>query len=330
MNKTVKYISAILIISICLAAMSSCVIRKVEDTDNTPSETTAFNAEAENDTTKEPDGTSAEATDTESNSSAEPPTDAPETDAPVTDAPETDTPVTDTPETDAPETDAPQTEPPVTDAPQTEPPVTDAPQTEPPETDAPKPPAVTTGDCLFIGDSRTVGLQLYSGMDVDYFASVGMSIYNMESTSVEVEGIGQTTLESLLSQRQYKRIFIMLGINEIGYPHAATAARFKAAVDTIKTKQPGATVFIQANIHVSKERSDKGDSINNANLNSYNAELKKLADNQRVFFLDANFLFDDASGNLSSEKTSDGVHFYSKDYIPWAKWLLEESEKLMK
>ena len=43
-------------------------------------------------------------------------------------------------------------------------------------------------DALFIGDSRTAGLQKYGTLDnADYFASPGLNLYTIDSTRVEVE-----------------------------------------------------------------------------------------------------------------------------------------------
>ena len=39
---------------------------------------------------------------------------------------------------------------------------------------------ISMDDALFIGDSRTVGLMEYAGIDdADYFCTVGMSVYNI-------------------------------------------------------------------------------------------------------------------------------------------------------
>ena len=121
----------------------------------------------------------------------------------------------------------------------------------------------------------------------------------------------------------------MLGINEIGSPVASLLPKYSNLLEKLKTTQPNAYIFIEANLHVTNAFTQKSPHINNTALNNYNSELAKLADNQRIFFLDANPLFDDASGQLSSDKSSDGVHYYPKEYIPWANWLLSQSASLI-
>ena len=56
------------------------------------------------------------------------------------------------------------------------------------------------GDALFIGDSRTVGLMEYAGMDdADFFCNVGMSVFNIYKKTVSVPTVGKVTLSELLN-----------------------------------------------------------------------------------------------------------------------------------
>ncbi len=293
MKRFCRFVS--LFLMIC-SLLSACAVRRVDGEDTPPDKETVTETECNNVTESE---TEAETAHPETSPATKPPTE--------------------------PVTQAPQTEPPVTSPPDaTQPPVTNPPSAEPPAVSQP-----ASGDCLFIGDSRTVGLQLYSGLDADFFANVGMSVNSIGSTSVEVADFGKVTLESLMAKKQYKRIFIMLGINEIGSSISSILPKYKSLVENIKQKQPDAAVFIEANLHVTNTFTEARPSINNTSLNNYNAELAKLADNQRVFYLDANFMFDDATGQLSPDKTSDGVHYYPKEYTPWAQWLLSKSAELL-
>lgn len=309
----IKYISLFLLISLLL---SSCAFRKVnndgdgnETTSNTDpfEETTINNFETEAVTETELPDTTVQET-----------------------VPQTE-PETTIPETEPPATQPPVTEPPVTNPPVTQPPVTQPPVTQPPVTEpVTQPPVVSpaSGDCLFIGDSRTEGMRLYSGVAADYFSNVGMSIYSIANAKANINGLGEVDFDTLMAKKQYKRIFVMLGINEIGSPITSLVPKYKALIEKIKVAQPNATIFIEANLHVTNAFTQKSPHINNTAINNYNAELAKLADNSRVFYLDANFLFDDATGQLSTDKSSDGVHYYPKEYKPWVDWLLSQSSSL--
>ena len=186
------------------------------------------------------------------------------------------------------------------------------------------------GDALFIGDSRTVGLMEYSGMDgADYFCTVGMSVYNIHKKPVSVPNVGKVTLTELLNSKKYGKIYIMLGINEVGYKFSNTIEKYSELIEFVKSKQSDAVIFIQANLHVTKSRSDSDKVVNNTAINGLNAELAKLADGKSKFYLDANILFDDKTGGLSSDKSKDGAHLYAKYYSEWGKWIIRQTASLI-
>ena len=53
--------------------------------------------------------------------------------------------------------------------------------------------------------------------------------------------------------------------------------------------------------------------------------MSKIADNKKIFYLDANVLFDDANGNLDAGKTQDQAHLLGKYYAEWGDWIRSES-----
>lgn len=184
---------------------------------------------------------------------------------------------------------------------------------------------------LFIGDSRTVGLSEYAGIkQADFFANVGMSVYNIHKKPVSMPSIGKVTLDQLLTNKKYDKIYIMLGINEAGYNLDSTIEKYGELLSFIKEKQPQAFLFVQANLHVTKERSESDKVINNKKINAINDGIAKLADNKKIFYLDANVLFDDQNGNLSSEKSEDTAHLYAKYYSEWGRWINRQSASLIK
>ena len=187
-----------------------------------------------------------------------------------------------------------------------------------------------TGNALFIGDSRTVGLMEYAKItDADFFCNVGMSVYNINKKPVSVPNVGKVTFTELINEKKYGKIYIMLGVNEVGYETKTTVSKYSELISLIMEKQPDATVFIEANLHVSKTRSDRDKAVNNAAIDKLNAELEKLADGKTIFYLDANTVFDDGTGNLSSDKTEDGTHLYAKYYAEWGRWIISQTSSLV-
>jgi lysophospholipase L1-like esterase len=175
-------------------------------------------------------------------------------------------------------------------------------------------------DSLFIGDSRTVGLQEYGGITSHFFANVGMSTYSVLDETVSVDGTDVTLVE-LLQAHQYRRVYVMLGINELGYDFDQTVKKYGALIDQIRALEPEATVMLEAVLHVSATRSQGDAVINNEAINRFNAALAAMADGKKIRYLDVNPLFDDGDGALSPDCSGDGIHLLAKDCARWGEKL---------
>ena len=227
------------------------------------------------------------------------------------------------------ETEAPE---PVTEyTPQTEAP---APQTEAPTPVTEYTPPVTTppaegalAGCLFIGDSRTVGLDMVGVLTgADIFATVGMSVFGVTSTIADVKVIGEVYLSQLISMRQYSKVYILLGINEIGSSFDMISAKFSELISYLQSNIPGVKIIIEANLHVTTSRSQSDATFNNANINALNEKLKALTNGSTVFWLDANTILDDSSGGLAEANSGgDGIHLEWNCYTTWGQWIAAQN-----
>lgn len=170
-------------------------------------------------------------------------------------------------------------------------------------------------DALFIGDSRTVGIEEYGTLtNADYFCSVGMM-----ASQIDNEYINGMSFDQLIDSKQYGKIYLMLGVNEVGNDFQYTLTQYRVIVERLKVHQPNAIIVIQANLHVSA--SAETNVINNSNINYLNSLIASLADNKKVFYIDINELYDDEYGYLKEAYTSDGVHPLAKYYTQWCEWL---------
>ena len=202
----------------------------------------------------------------------------------------------------------------------------------PEEEESPVPPAPVKPEnpfegALFIGDSRTVGIGKYAGItEADFFATTGMSVYSIFDEKVKVgDRTEKCTLETLLSEAQYDRIYLMLGINELGYNLDRTAETYGTVVARLQELQPEAYVYIQANLHVTKKKSDSDKTYNNDRINRLNESISAFADGQQVFYLDVNPVYDDENGAMTADYTWDEIHLLAKHYALWADYLRENT-----
>lgn len=181
-------------------------------------------------------------------------------------------------------------------------------------------------DALFIGDSRTVGMCEYGGLEEisTFYASSGLTIYKLlDAQIVKVPGQKKTiTVEEALRENTFAKVYLMIGINEMGTGTLETyIEKYAEIVAFLREQQPDAVIYIQGIMKVSTERSAKGDYITNEGIEARNAELAKLADNEKIFYLDVNPLLCDESGGMVASYTFDGVHLKAKYIQIWKEFL---------
>lgn len=182
-------------------------------------------------------------------------------------------------------------------------------------------------DALFIGDSRIVGLSQYGNLDqADFAAEVGLTVFRLfDKKFLETDNSRKKeTIEDLLKEKQYKKIYLMVGINELGTGDEERFQKaYREAVEKIETLQPDAVIFLQGLMHVTEKKSKAEKYINNEHINIRNNGIAQLADGKRVFYLDINPLYDDETGNLNPQFTGDGVHLKAQYYGAWRTYLMQ-------
>ena len=187
---------------------------------------------------------------------------------------------------------------------------------------------------LFIGDSRTEGIRLYTKEYTgtsDFFSATSSSVSSIisNSTKVDIAGVGNVNISELLDQKRYDKIYIMLGINEAGNGPDVIAQNTKKLIELIQKKQPDTVIFILANFYVSAGYSSTRPVFKTSNMKAINAAQGALANNKDIFYLDANPMFVDANGDLSTKYSNDGCHLNKQSCKDFASWLIEQTKVLL-
>ena len=194
---------------------------------------------------------------------------------------------------------------------------------------APETPAVEKdyfADAAFVGDSRTDGFMIYSGVGCGTnLTSNGLSIFQLESKKALKIGGEKYTLLEVLEQEQYGKVYLCLGVNELGvYDDERFYQSYLSAIDAIRACQPNAVIYIQGLIPLNEEdvAAVKGpDYLKNDHLRVYNELMFKAAQEKQVVFLDLYAAFADENGSLPSGASRDGVHL-KKEYCQlWLEYL---------
>lgn len=178
-------------------------------------------------------------------------------------------------------------------------------------------------DAVFIGDSRTVGLHDYGGLEnATFFASLGLNVYDMWKDAFCEQNGKKVTLEEALLAKQYKKIYFQIGINEMGRGTIDSFMEaYEQAVLKFRQLQPEATIYVQGIMRVAKEKTQTDPIFNNSGIIARNERIASLADEQQIFYIDVNDVVCDEEGNLKEELTFDNVHLYGSKYNIWVDFL---------
>lgn len=140
----------------------------------------------------------------------------------------------------------------------------------------------------FIGDSRTQAFLMYAGLkDVVDYTNVGLMVDTAISKKFITNKHGEkiTILEDLKT-KNIDTIYIMLGINELGWVYNSIfIEKYEELIDSIKEIKPNCEIIIQSIIPVTKTKSDNDDIYNNQKINEYNVLIKEMAEKKELNIL---------------------------------------------
>ena len=181
---------------------------------------------------------------------------------------------------------------------------------------------------VFLGDSRTEGFQLFSGMKHgDFFWARGMTVFRADSEDYrpfEIDGREYSMIEAL-ALKQYDNVYIMLGVNELGYPAESYESGLMALMDKIISLQPNAVIYLQlmppVNDAMCRQNKQIESYVNNANLSKFNAAIVRVAAAKKVVLLNTAEVYTGPDGQLPAELANDGCHFAYSGYKPWADYI---------
>lgn len=180
-------------------------------------------------------------------------------------------------------------------------------------------------DAVFLGDSRTEGLQIYSGLKTGtFFCYRGLSVFTAKTKAcVNVGGKTLTLLEAI-NTNSWNKVYIMFGLNELGYPAETFEEGLLDLLDMVRTAQPEAVIYLQTLPPVNEGIAhSKGSAayVNNEKVDAFNQVVIRAAREKKVVLLDVADVLRNEAGILDPEHTADGVHFRRLGYQTWLDYL---------
>ena len=178
-------------------------------------------------------------------------------------------------------------------------------------------------DAVFVGDSRTEGLENFDGLDgATYYAVKGLMVDTIYTKQAVRDGSSKITVMRALQKKKFKKVYIMLGVNELGWSSFATfISDYGKVIDDIKKYQPGTRIYLQAILPVTAQKSTSSSIYNNSRIINSNNAIRDLAKKKQVYYLAVDEAMKDASGALPSEATVDGVHLNAAYCKKWCEYL---------
>lgn len=172
-------------------------------------------------------------------------------------------------------------------------------------------------DDLFIGDSIFTGLYLYGYLDqANVAAAVGYTPYKAMHSSFGTAYSGSAT--DYAAERKPKRIIIMLGSNTMGAgtDFDVIVTHYETMLTSLKQNCPDSKICVISIPPVTADSSLAASSkINNADINTVNAKLKKMAGEAEVDYFDLNSMLRDDDGYFIEDYAEvDGLHFKGVTY----------------
>lgn len=173
--------------------------------------------------------------------------------------------------------------------------------------------------CVFIGDSRMLGLVRYTDVSPVNYCSVGFSVAAYDTSKfVRVDGEVYTISEALRKNDDYTAVYIGTGLNELGWSLGRFKSKYAEMLDDIKECAGERPVYIQlimpmtTEFETSKKMNPFG--LKNENVHTFNEALIELAVEKNVYYIDCSEPFVLEDGTLNPEKSSDGAHLTLEAY----------------
>lgn len=179
-------------------------------------------------------------------------------------------------------------------------------------------------DALFIGDSRVMGLMLYSGLtEATFYTEKGVNVSTLLTNKiVTLTGGGKITIPEALKKQSFGKIYIKMGLNELGWKNTGLFIdAYGEVIEKIRELQPDAIFYVQSIMPVTREKSASKDVYTNERIVEFNELIKKMTWEKGVHYLDLYTRMAGIEGCLPEDASTDGVHLNKKYSVLWLEFL---------
>lgn len=187
-------------------------------------------------------------------------------------------------------------------------------------------------DAVFIGDSRIEGFQLYSGItdQASFLDYTGITVFDVaQNKAVIRQGKKKVSILDALGQQSYGKVYLSLGVNELGYFNPeGFAEAYGEVIDAVRECQPEAQLYVLSILPVNAKKCQANDVpyyITNEGVASYNETLSALCGEKKVRLVGIPETLVDENGETPADLSADGVHFKKEGYRLWLDYLIRHT-----
>lgn len=190
-------------------------------------------------------------------------------------------------------------------------------------------------DAVFVGDSISLKLKYYEASadklgDAQFLTEGSLSADQLlmpldKEGTVHVKIDGEPmNLEDAVAELGAKKMYIMLGMNDIGLGMDEGIEHYTTVINNVVAKNPDTKIFVQSCTPRLDPTTTKA--ITNEKIAEYNNRLVKLCQENGWYFVDVASIMYGDNGCLKAEYCSDpddmGMHFTDAGCEAWANYLL--------
>lgn len=200
---------------------------------------------------------------------------------------------------------------------------------EPPETEPPAPVIILPeaeavdeayfSSVIFVGDSRTQGMQIATGgHGAVFFADRGLAVDGLEKrtfikrTAPDGSTRELTVIDALAEDAFDGMLYLWFGLNEVGWISSARfESTYRQALAMLIEICPDADICLMSVLPVGRDAiviGAESPAAANARIKTHNEIIYRLAEETGIYYLDCSTPFTDEEGFLPEGYSNDGIH----------------------
>lgn len=167
-------------------------------------------------------------------------------------------------------------------------------------------------DAVFIGDSRTEGFILFTGLsNATAYTHKGLMVDTVFTNPVVNMDSKKIYVMEALKKTSFSKVYIMLGINETGWPYSNLfIQKYGEIINEIKNINPEAIIYVQSILPVSQKVSSSHSYLKNSKISEYNLLIQQMAEEKKIYYINSSEYVASSDGYLPEEASFDGIHSF--------------------